>query len=83
MCAEYVPCLCVCMCNTGLEIVPGGIVLQVDGAENSTGVAFVEFSTKEDAERALERDRHEIDHRSVDQDIFCINMSSWWLCFCY
>ena len=47
----------------GLAIVPGGIVIQRDDNGKETGIGFVEFLTKEDAEKALERDRKSMGHR--------------------
>ena len=42
---------------------PGGIVLQRDSAGSDTGEGFVEFMSKEDAEKALDRNRQKIQHR--------------------
>ena len=42
---------------------PGGIVLQRDPGGGETGEAFVEFETKEDAEKALDRNREKMQHR--------------------
>jgi len=52
----------VCVC-AGLNIVHGGITIQkdMDGREN--GEAFVEFASKDDVDKALARDRKEIQHR--------------------
>ena len=47
----------------GLNVIPGGIVLQRDPVGNETGEGFVEFMTKEDAEKALDRNRQKIQHR--------------------
>ena len=44
-------------------MVPGGIVLQRDPNGAETGEGFVEFMTKEDAEKALDRNRQKIQHR--------------------
>ena len=46
-----------------LSVVPGGIVLQRDPMGNETGEGFVEFETKEDAEKAMDKNREKIGHR--------------------
>ena len=47
----------------GLSIVPGGIILQRDVDGRETGEAFVELASKSDVDKALARDRKEIQHR--------------------
>lgn len=49
----------------GLSIVPGSIVIQTDENGEETGEGFIEFTSKEEAEKALGRDRQSIGHRSV------------------
>ena len=46
----------------------------MDGREN--GEAFVEFSSKDDVDKALERDRKEIQHRymCVHTDVLCVSV---------
>lgn len=54
---------CICLYHAGLNIIHGGITIQkdIDGREN--GEAFVEFASKDDIDKALARDRKEIQHR--------------------
>lgn len=47
----------------GLEIVPNGITLLTDYSGRSTGEAYVQFSNKEVAEKALQKHRERIGHR--------------------
>ena len=56
------------MC-AGLNIIHGGITIQkgIDGRES--GEAFVEFASKDDVDKALARDRKEIQHRYVSMII--------------
>lgn len=49
--------------SLGLNIVHGGITIQKDMEGRESGEAFVEFSSKDDIDKALERDRKEIQHR--------------------
>lgn len=56
-------CSLVTVTRLELSVVPGGIVLQRDPMGNETGEAFVEFETKEDAEKALDKNREKIGHR--------------------
>ena len=48
---------------TGINIVPGGITFQRDEDGRETGGAFVELCSESDVEKALARDRKEIQHR--------------------
>ncbi len=54
--------MCVCVC-VGLSLVAGGITLQKDENGRETGTGFVEFISKEEAEKALGRDRKTMGHR--------------------
>ena len=49
--------------RAGLEIVPNGITLPTDYQGRSTGEAYVQFVSKEVAERALEKHKEKIGHR--------------------
>lgn len=49
----------------GLEIVPNGITLPQDYAGRCTGVAYVQFVDKENAEKALLKHKEKIGHRWV------------------
>lgn len=51
--------------SVGINVVHGGITIQkeIDGRE--TGEAFVELVSKDDVDKALARDRKEIQHRYV------------------
>lgn len=51
--------------SLGLSIVPGSIVIQMDENERETGEGFVEFVSKEESEKALDRDRGSMGHRLV------------------
>ena len=50
---------------SGINIVPGGITFQRDEDGRETGGAFVELCSETDVEKALTRDRKEIQHRYV------------------
>lgn len=55
----------------GISIVPGGIMIQrseIDGRE--TGECFVELASRNDVDKALARDRNEIQHRYVKNCMF-------------
>lgn len=52
----------------GLEIVSNGISLMVDGMGRSSGEAYVQFATKEQAHKALGKDREMIKHRYIYYD---------------
>ena len=77
-------CMCVNVwltlvyCNlylpAGINIVHGGITIQkeIDGRE--TGEAFVELVSKDDVDKALARDRKEIQHR-----YYCMHENDFWV----
>jgi RNA recognition motif-containing protein len=48
-----------------LNIIHGGITIQKDIDGRESGEAFVEFASKDDVDKALARDRKEIQHRYV------------------
>jgi len=50
----------------GLEIVSNGIQLMVDGMGRSSGEAYVQFTSKDQAHKALGKDREMIKHRYVE-----------------
>ncbi|KAL1464761.1 hypothetical protein WDU94_004379 [Cyamophila willieti] len=50
----------------GLEIVPNGITIPQDYAGRCTGVAFVQFVDKENAEKALLKHKEKIGHRYIE-----------------
>lgn len=50
----------------GLEIVPNGITLLTDYSGRSSGEAYVQFVSKEVAEKALQKHREKIGHRWGD-----------------
>ncbi|CAL8069753.1 unnamed protein product [Orchesella dallaii] len=57
----------------GLEIVANGIQLMVDGMGRSSGEAYVQFTSKDQAQKALGKDREMIKHRYVE--IFTVSSS--------
>ncbi|KAI5749375.1 hypothetical protein M8J76_006849 [Diaphorina citri] len=50
----------------GLEIVPNGITIPHDYAGRCTGVAYIQFVDKENAEKALLRHKEKIGHRYIE-----------------
>ncbi|XP_003745268.1 heterogeneous nuclear ribonucleoprotein F [Galendromus occidentalis] len=51
---------------SGLEIVPNGIVIPVDFNGRTAGDAYVQFASKEAAEKALEKHKERIGHRYIE-----------------
>ncbi|XP_022654217.1 heterogeneous nuclear ribonucleoprotein H2-like isoform X3 [Varroa jacobsoni] len=51
---------------SGLEIVANGIVIPVDFNGRTAGDAYVQFATKEAAEKALEKHKERIGHRYIE-----------------
>ena len=51
--------------SKGLEIPRDGIVLPLDHADRSTGEAFVKFASGEATEKAMEKHKEKIGHRSA------------------
>ena len=49
----------------GMEITNNGILMTSDYQGRSSGEAYVQFSSKNDAERALEKNKQSIGHRLV------------------
>ena len=56
-------------------------MIQTDDNGEETGEGFVEFTSKEEAEKALGRDRQSIGHRSVHNYIPCSALFSRHLIF--
>ncbi|XP_037069007.1 heterogeneous nuclear ribonucleoprotein H2-like [Pollicipes pollicipes] len=51
---------------SGLEVVPNGITIPLDGQGRSSGEAYVQFVNKEVAERALAKNKEKIGHRYIE-----------------
>jgi len=51
---------------TGLQIVPYGITITMDQDGRPTGDAYVEFTTADDAEKALLKHKEKIGHRYIE-----------------
>jgi len=51
---------------SGLEVVPNGITIPLDGQGRSSGEAYVQFVSKEVAEQALEKNKEKIQHRWIE-----------------
>merc|ERR1719414_500983 len=49
----------------GMEITNNGILMTTDYQGRSSGEAYVQFASKSDAERALEKNKQSIGHRWV------------------
>ena len=49
----------------GMEITNNGILMTSDYQGRSSGEAYVQFSSKEDGEKALEKNKQSIGHRLV------------------
>lgn len=73
----------------GVEIIPNGIAMVTNFEGRSSGEAFVQFVSKKNAEKALERHKEKIGHRcgSSIKLVFSLNadsvlLNSRYFCFC-
>ncbi len=53
----------VCLCLSGLDIVENGITIVANHGRRNSGEAYVQFSSQEAADEALQRDREVIGNR--------------------
>ena len=58
---------------TGLPIVPNGIVIVKDGQGRAAGDGFVQFTSPEQVDQALEKHKEKIGHRWED----CMPVHIW------
>ncbi|XP_068613330.1 G-rich sequence factor 1-like [Brachionichthys hirsutus] len=63
---------------TGLDIVENGITIIEDFAGRNSGVAFVQFSSQEQANEALKRDREVIGNRYIEAFPSTLEEISFW-----
>ena len=63
-------------CPAGLEVVPNGITIPLDGQGRSSGEAYVQFVNKEVAEKAMAKNKEKIGHRWGGERSWEENMGS-------